>query len=456
MEEETIGCKEQAMIQGATIENKKVPVVPQPNDVILGRERTKKLSEWAGNKRYATEIERNTERYKNATKRSERVDIVLDIARTINKWGRFLEQPEPNGPWYVADSTKIRKKIGQALRYQMEIFNSDVAVDSLSENKSPAKQSKPSEPTTDIYQELSASMARPESFSFQPTESISITTSIGTKHRPDSSRSGALPEVAKKKKATTTTHADSLVFTEERSMDNFDGHDEHYEGSNSRCSSMNIDLALSPLKMLIENEDHAKMKSQPQPPQPLGYLGIAGEIGSIDSPPIQQQQESVNMRMIPLPLSAYLQPGQLLNDLNADPSRTRMAHRSADSLYKASSPASVVAELSWQGHQRERNPPPPGGSPGSLNTYDWILPNERIRSTAQIGLVQKQSLQQENQHRDQEEIDLRIEREQKLSPSRIAGGTSVASSSLPANFVGNNQLEEEHGPYDDIFSDDDM
>lgn len=97
------------------------PVDRRTDDVLLGRGGARFL-EWPGNQRFAVEIERNSKRYYEAKTRSERSDIVLEIASNVNTWGRFIEQSDPGGLWYMATLSKVRKKIGQAVRYKIEFM----------------------------------------------------------------------------------------------------------------------------------------------------------------------------------------------------------------------------------------------------------------------------------------------------------------------------------------------
>lgn len=113
------------------------PVLPRSNDVLLGRGRI----HWGGNQLFDMEIRRNAQRYGAAETKHDKTAIVREIIRTVQKWGRFLDQ-EPagaegsgqhqsvedaeassvglqSGDWYLASYVKIRKKVGQvrSLRY---------------------------------------------------------------------------------------------------------------------------------------------------------------------------------------------------------------------------------------------------------------------------------------------------------------------------------------------------
>ena len=109
------------------------PIVPELNDVLLGRGRV--VFRWSGNHRFQREIERNTQRYRDAQTRVERMSIVLEIIGTVKTWGRFLDQVTPpvgaavgagvggttddisseirSLSWCLAPFHKIRKKVGQ-------------------------------------------------------------------------------------------------------------------------------------------------------------------------------------------------------------------------------------------------------------------------------------------------------------------------------------------------------
>ena len=86
-------------------------VEPTQDDVLLGRGSL--MMRWSGNKRYQVEVDRNAKRYYDSSGRSLRSKIVLEVMRTVEEWGgRFLDQSEPNGPWCIAEFTKVRKKVG--------------------------------------------------------------------------------------------------------------------------------------------------------------------------------------------------------------------------------------------------------------------------------------------------------------------------------------------------------
>ncbi|KAL7556380.1 hypothetical protein ACA910_011815 [Epithemia clementina (nom. ined.)] len=93
------------------------PLVPQSTDVLLGR--GKAIAGREGNKRFQDVIEQNTKRYSEAQTKTDKMRIVIEIVETVKLWGRFLDQPSVMGHWYEADDLKVRKKVGQALRYHL-------------------------------------------------------------------------------------------------------------------------------------------------------------------------------------------------------------------------------------------------------------------------------------------------------------------------------------------------
>ncbi|KAL7573854.1 hypothetical protein ACA910_012425 [Epithemia clementina (nom. ined.)] len=119
------------------------PVVPRPTDVLLGRGKTR----WGGNQLFDLEIQRNARRYRAAETRYDKTSIVREIIRNVQIWGRFLDQDTgtgdteppggalattdglPAGDWYLATYVKIRKKVGQALRYQMEVLKYEASIE---------------------------------------------------------------------------------------------------------------------------------------------------------------------------------------------------------------------------------------------------------------------------------------------------------------------------------------
>ncbi|KAL7563593.1 hypothetical protein ACA910_004495 [Epithemia clementina (nom. ined.)] len=118
-------------------------------DVLLGRGNVR----WEGNRRFQVAIKENARRYHDAYSRTEKNAIIFEIIAAVQAWGgRFLQPPSDtkegstaatatSSPkrrrtkrrrrhyehsddahqqeWTVANSFQVRKKIGQALRYQM-------------------------------------------------------------------------------------------------------------------------------------------------------------------------------------------------------------------------------------------------------------------------------------------------------------------------------------------------
>ncbi|KAL7571320.1 hypothetical protein ACA910_007641 [Epithemia clementina (nom. ined.)] len=111
----------------------------QANDVLLGRGNIR----WEGNQRFQDVIRENAARYNEARSRSEKTQITFEIVGAVRAWGGRFLQPAKSIPfksaiekanslssidkkyrkegtlWTIADTFQIRKKIGQALRYNM-------------------------------------------------------------------------------------------------------------------------------------------------------------------------------------------------------------------------------------------------------------------------------------------------------------------------------------------------
>ncbi|KAL7556112.1 hypothetical protein ACA910_006203 [Epithemia clementina (nom. ined.)] len=172
-------------------------VVPQPNDVLLGRGGM--VTGWNGNKLFQREIERNTIRYRDTPTRAGRMNIVLEIIETVQTWGRFLDRSPSsheavvedgvvvvvaaaagndkgggsgdasatgsssssttaaNVLWYPADFNKIRKKVGQALRYQMEVLIFDAPSSAASTTAQPTASSALSSVSSSVFARASSS-----------------------------------------------------------------------------------------------------------------------------------------------------------------------------------------------------------------------------------------------------------------------------------------------------------
>ena len=98
-------------VQDGIESNDRKPVIPQANDVLLGRGRA--IAGREGNQRFQDEIERNTKRYSQSQTKTDKMRIVIEIVESVKLWGRFLDQPRAMGHWYEADDLKVRKKVGQ-------------------------------------------------------------------------------------------------------------------------------------------------------------------------------------------------------------------------------------------------------------------------------------------------------------------------------------------------------
>ncbi|KAL7563600.1 hypothetical protein ACA910_004502 [Epithemia clementina (nom. ined.)] len=104
-------------------------VVRQDSDVLFGRGRIV----WEGNQRFQNVTKVHATRYHNSKSRTEKSRVVTDVIETVHAWGgRFLSLQTPprsstitsfdnaeEMSWTIATDSKIRKKIGQALRYQL-------------------------------------------------------------------------------------------------------------------------------------------------------------------------------------------------------------------------------------------------------------------------------------------------------------------------------------------------
>ncbi|KAL7570628.1 hypothetical protein ACA910_014902 [Epithemia clementina (nom. ined.)] len=135
-------------ISSSGVANHLLPDVVQrrSNDVLLGRGNVR----WEGNQRFQTVIRQNSQRYNDAESRALKTRIVFEIVGIVRAWGgRFLhpiishrsksamakaEAPSAASAskkerkikgktsgiqWTLANNFQIRKKIGQAFRYQL-------------------------------------------------------------------------------------------------------------------------------------------------------------------------------------------------------------------------------------------------------------------------------------------------------------------------------------------------
>ncbi|KAL7578022.1 hypothetical protein ACA910_014964 [Epithemia clementina (nom. ined.)] len=96
----------------------------------------------AGNERFQNVVKWNAQRYNQARQRTEKSRIVVEIIGTIKAWGgRFLYQSKATSStstrketWAFATNAMIRKKVGQAIRYQLEYLKYEVSLFSPSED----------------------------------------------------------------------------------------------------------------------------------------------------------------------------------------------------------------------------------------------------------------------------------------------------------------------------------
>lgn len=82
-------------------------------DVVCGRGRSTYVH--PGNKRFRVIIERNIEKYSNATSRLEKSQVVSDICKEVRRKGDFVQR-SPDGQSIKVTERMAREKCGQGLR----------------------------------------------------------------------------------------------------------------------------------------------------------------------------------------------------------------------------------------------------------------------------------------------------------------------------------------------------
>jgi hypothetical protein len=116
------------------IEGKKV--VPQPEDVLLGR--GKKVQAFPGNLKFRGKIEANRRTYDNSSKFEKSVLIEAILRSVKDSGGRFLQQGTKG--YFEVDDDVARKKISHAWRNLRASRNRTVSPIFISRNLLPFKQ----------------------------------------------------------------------------------------------------------------------------------------------------------------------------------------------------------------------------------------------------------------------------------------------------------------------------
>lgn len=90
-------------------------LVPNEMDIVCGRD--KRAQHHAGNKRFRKVIQSYRDRYRAATRRTEKTAVTVEIIQLMRRQGaRFLKFDESHGIWMNVSEADIHEKVAHALR----------------------------------------------------------------------------------------------------------------------------------------------------------------------------------------------------------------------------------------------------------------------------------------------------------------------------------------------------
>lgn len=389
------------------------------------------------------EIDRNSKRYHDAKKRSERSDIVLEIASHVSKWGRFIEQAIPDGPWYMAALSKVRKKIGQALRYKIEFMEHERCFRKATDRQMSLDVSASSYPEvarSQNAQPCSPGRKRPAQATLQskaPPTRPGVFTDIGDKrsaHHTLLSRATVLEQTIKK------AYLEEALMKGEHSGHNSTSNGTHISSMKTEGEGEREDYRLH--KPLL-NEDEVFNASgcgqgdQGYPPhcqQHEQLLRISDAISSTSRlVPVRGVTPSTLTWDQQLTMGGENSPSLLGQSITANNEIRwpRLVIGLEDAMAGTTAPVPVLSGS--QGQQLDRVVPSPNVNDDPPQNH---LDGQRTESCEQIlnGIADVQPQQLQPQQLHQLQLILLLQRQEQEQRQR-------------------QEEQEEHGPFDDIFDD---